>query len=73
MKGSPRKQKAVSLKVGKKAPMIHLVLQRTQNGKYVRRSTIQDKTKRINEKLARASAPLYLDIFPISRNISLAS
>lgn len=34
---------------------------------------IQDKTKRMNEKLAIPSAPLYLDIFPTSRNTSLAS
>lgn len=34
---------------------------------------IQDKTKRINAKLAIVSAPLYLDIFPVSKNTSLAS
>lgn len=34
---------------------------------------IQDKTNRINAVLAIVSAPLYLDIFPISRNTSLAS
>lgn len=39
----------------------------------MRRRRIQDKTKRINEKLARLSAPLYLDIFPTSKNTSLAS
>lgn len=39
----------------------------------MRRSITHDKTNRINAKLASASAPLYLDIFPTSRNTSLAS
>lgn len=39
----------------------------------MRRSRTHDKTNRINAKLASASAPLYLDIFPTSRNTSLAS
>ena len=39
----------------------------------MRRNMIQDKTNRIKAKLAIVSAPLYLDIFPISRNTSLAS
>jgi len=39
----------------------------------MRRRTTQDNAKRTNEMLARLSAPQYLDIFPISRNTSLAS
>ena len=39
----------------------------------MRRRRTQDKAKRTNEKAAIPSNPLYLDIFPTSRNTSLAS
>lgn len=51
----------------------HLVLRRIQKGKYVSRSMIHDATKKMNEMLATISRWLYFDIFPISKNTSLAS
>jgi hypothetical protein len=49
------------------------VLLRIQKGKIISRSRIHEATKSRNATTASPSQLLYLAIFPISRNISLAS
>jgi hypothetical protein len=62
-----------SERFNKSARKFYLVLLRIQNGKYVRRRTTHETTKRRNATFASQSQWLYLDIFPISKNTSLAS
>lgn len=52
---------------------VYLVLLRIQKGNIMSRRSIHDATKRRNATTASHSQLLYLAIFPISRNISLAS
>ena len=52
---------------------VYLVLLRIQKGNITSRRSIHDATKRRNATTASHSQLLYLAIFPISRNISLAS